>query len=364
MKQKLKFFLKIICRILLGFLILTLLGVGITHFLPYSLQQSWCSYLGGFRSWLIQNHPGLYDKQRSFYDGEHSWFFPSDNTSKKQAVILVHGLDEPGPIWDDLIPALNKKGYVAYSFIYPNDLGVHASSELFFDRLIQLKKEGVVQLVIVAHSMGGLVARNAITHPQFEFIESMETGKIPVCERIITVGTPNYGSQFAKARFFSEFRDQWRHIINGQHGFLGGIFDGTGQAGLDLYPDSPFLTKLNAREYPNEKIPMTIIAAVLIDSEPQKASIIEENPTHQKKQSDFQSLWEKVGDGLVSLKSAALPYIDDIYIIPANHHDILHNMSYQNDRIPPAIPVILKIVDGYFGEDSSVLSENSVENLP
>src|SRR5690606_22566445 len=38
-----------------------------------------------------------------------------------RVVLLVHGLDEPGDIWDDLTPALHEAGHTVVRFNYPND---------------------------------------------------------------------------------------------------------------------------------------------------------------------------------------------------------------------------------------------------
>ncbi len=341
MKKVWKTFWKLFVRTLLGVIVLLALWFLGASILPVSFQEKMVETLGKAREYLIENHPSLYANQKSYYDGKHSWYLADAAADKSSVIMLVHGLDEPGPIWNDLIPVLNAEGYNVYKFIYPNDLGVQASSELLCDRLEMLRKEGVRRVFLVGHSMGGLVIRNTITDPRFAFFGKVDNDSIPRCLGVVTVGTPNHGSEFAKGRFFAEMRDQAAHIRNGEHGLLGGIFDGSGQAGIDLYPGSAFLTELNARPYPNDSIPMTIVAGVWTDPEVfQKAGF----PGAGNDLQWTDKLSEKFGDGVVSLQSAMIPGIADIHVVQANHHDMLHHMRFQSGRIPPAIPIILEKV--------------------
>ena len=45
------------------------------------------------------------------------------------SLVLIHGLDEPGDIWDDLAPALTAAGYAVWEYRYPNDQGIDRSAD-------------------------------------------------------------------------------------------------------------------------------------------------------------------------------------------------------------------------------------------
>ncbi len=81
-------------------------------------------------------------------------------------VVLIHGLDEPGGIWDDLLPALAAAGYAVWEFRYPNDQGVDRSAEYLAKHWPTLDPSRPVALI--GHSMGGLVTREFVSrwrHP-------------------------------------------------------------------------------------------------------------------------------------------------------------------------------------------------------
>ena len=76
------------------------------------------------------------------------------------------------------------------------------------------------------------------------------------------VGTPNHGSQLARFRVFAEMRDHLARLTIGEAVWLGAIFDGAGEAKIDLLPGSLFLTELNARPHP-EGVDQLIIAGMI-----------------------------------------------------------------------------------------------------
>ena len=46
-----------------------------------------------------------------------------------RSLVLIHGLDEPGDIWDDLAPALTAAGHAVWEYRYPNDQGIERSAD-------------------------------------------------------------------------------------------------------------------------------------------------------------------------------------------------------------------------------------------
>ena len=62
-------------------------------------------------------------------DGWHGLHQRAAGDADSLQVVLIHGLDEPGDIWDDLVPALHTAGFDVWEFRYPNDQGVDRSAE-------------------------------------------------------------------------------------------------------------------------------------------------------------------------------------------------------------------------------------------
>jgi len=236
-------------------------------------------------------------------------------------IVLIHGLDDPGHVWMNLQPTLLEHDYTVGRFEYPNDQSIADSTALLAKVLSVLKQRGVQRVDLVAHSMGGLVARDLLTSPEYP------PDARPAVSQLIMVGTPQHGSPMTHLRGFAELRDQFTRTLDGDSdapGLLGGLFDGAGEASIDLNPGSAFLTTLNDRPHP-ENIRYTLIAGRIT---PELGQLIE-GPA------DF------IGDGCVSLESTRLEGIEDYTIVEGTHLSIIRNVIEASDRTPPAMPIIL-----------------------
>ncbi|MFW5652679.1 MAG: esterase/lipase family protein [Planctomycetota bacterium] len=322
----------------------------------------------------------------------------------RRTVVLVHGLDDPGIIWNELIPELLGAGHTVLRFEYPNDQPIAESASLFAEELESLRTAGVDNLSIVAHSMGSLVTREVLTNPVWYAGQASWGGaaeRLPTVDRFIMVGPPNHGSSLANLRFAAEWRDvAVRTFTNAEDGFLfNGFFDGAGEAKIDLLPDSEFLRQLNARPLP-DGVDMTIIAGRMSPvADDEIGNLLrhlrQEHAEHERKQggrsgssaegggaagtmtdgqrnhgntdrgriapfgldvevdpdawnesvdnleSGLRAVVSGVGDGAVSLVSTRLEGVTDQVIVEANHFGMLRNVIPGSDRVPPAIPVIL-----------------------
>lgn len=231
-------------------------------------------------------------------------------------ILLVHGLDEPGNIWEDLLPVLDAAGFDSWEFRYPNDQGIDRSADLLAASWPDLPADQ--PLVLVGHSMGGLVIRDFVSrwrHP-VEALAGVEGA--PVLG-VILAGSPNQGSNWAQLRVLLELRDQW--AAGRQAGFapLGGLQDGTGAAKIDLQPGSRFLNELNARPWP-QAVQLRIIGGVLTPSAP------------------------ALGDGVVATNSLAVSGALPPILVTASHRGMLARL-FASDAEPPAIPVIMTLIE-------------------
>ncbi|MBA3027673.1 MAG: alpha/beta hydrolase [Desulfobacteraceae bacterium] len=268
----------------------------------------------------------------------------------KLSVILVHGLDEPGKVWMNLAPALQENGFEVWLMHYPNDQPIRESAKFLFDQIHSGQSRLKSDLILITHSMGGLVAREMLTSPELHTQDQTEKDGLPEVRQLIMVGTPNHGSHLAHFRVFAELREQIFHMAKGEYHWLLPILDGAGEAGKDLLPGSEFLETLNHRKNP-ENIKITVIAGVM--------SPLEKNDARQIIQSlsdklspggkavfdtvanKVNSLLNELGDGAVSLESARLSGMA-METVTGTHLSIIRNISPDSERIPPAIPVIIQ----------------------
>ncbi len=274
----------------------------------------------------------------------------SEHTAEgRESVILIHGLDDPGKVWQNLAPRLVEERFHVWLMQYPNDQPIVESAGLFFEALQGLKQRGIDRVTIVSHSMGGLVTREMLTSPQFEYHASGKSRQVPEVVALIMVGTPNHGSQLARFRMFAEWRDHLARLTKGEASWLGTILDGAGEAKIDLLPGSRFLTDLNNRPHP-KGVDMLIIAGI---TSPWTEDDIQRwvSDLRRKVSGDQQRRVEALGeymilmthglgDGLVTVESTRLEGVAH-RIVNGTHLSMIRNITAGNPRVPPAVPIIV-----------------------
>ena len=266
-----------------------------------------------------------------------------------RVVVIIHGLDDPGWLWRDLTPALLDDGHVVLRFEYPNDQAVADSTDLLAMEFALLRQRGVQQADIVAHSMGGLVARDLLTRKAYYHGDGTGGDRFPAVGRLVMIGTPNHGSSMARLRGVTEVGELISRWISGQGRWLDTLADGAGEAGRDLLPESVFLRRLNARPHP-DGITYTIVAGRvspvsrdevqrMLDRLQRLAG--DDSPVGLSGVSRaLQAMVNGLGDGIVSINSARLEGVTDIVTVEADHIGLIANVL-PSDRTPPAIPIVL-----------------------
>ena len=280
-------------------------------------------------------------------------FSPGDRekvAGEGKSVILVHGLDDPGLIWQDLAPALVGQGFRVFIMSYPNDQPIRDSAAFFFRQLQEFAgRHGAAPVAIVGHSMGGLVTREMLTNPAIGYARAEEARLVPPLSHFIMIGTPNHGSVFSRLRLLTEIRDQ--AVAGAEKGYhwLRPVVDGLGEAAIDIYPGSEFLTELNCRPLPRVGR-MLVIAGIMSPFEPSEALAFLHGlrgvvPEPVQPPPGLELLVGKIigqlGDGLVSVESARLPGVPLVQV-QGTHVTIIRNLGGESSRVPPAIPVILR----------------------
>lgn len=283
-------------------------------------------------------------------------------------VVLVHGLDDPGTIWDELVPVLRDRGTTIVRFEYANDGPIAQSADELFCVLKTLREAGVRRIDLVCHSMGGLVARDTLTRRDYYAGNAKGHRDLPDVTRLIMIGTPNDGSSWAHLRYATEARERLVRWWNSKDHNLRdlGRFDrdGSGQAGDDLLPDSHFLVDLNARPAPKD-VKITAIAGRMASPADVKLAELLSLPevrdvigvrSSERLAGAIEEVSQGLGDGVVSIASAAPTWIADVAFVDASHRlmlrhseikdavDELINKGIETDAwepLPSAVPIIL-----------------------
>jgi pimeloyl-ACP methyl ester carboxylesterase len=313
--------------------------------------------VAGLWTWWTESHPReerrlrvlVHEQLRKWFpeemvpvDGWHGLYPRAGTTSGDAApVLLVHGLDEPGSIWDDLAPALLAAGHAVWELRYPNDQGIDRSAEFLAAHWSELPPERPV--AIVGHSMGGLVAR--------DFVSRLWRVSMPGpgITGVVLVGTPNRGSDWARLRVWLELRDHFPTGEGRRFSLFAALRDGAGEAKIDLRPDSDFLRALNARPWP-EGVPIRAIAGRLVappadlaDGLAAAAAETGSAALARALSGWWSTVGEDLGDGVVSLASAGVPGGPAPLIVGASHRGMLARLL-PGDPEPPAIEPIMTVL--------------------
>jgi pimeloyl-ACP methyl ester carboxylesterase len=163
---------------------------------------------------------------------------PDELDPARPLVVMIHGLDCGRHNWAPMAELLGGEGYQVAYFAYPSDQPVADSASMLARHMTELRLKFLNGRVdLLAHSMGGLVARAYVEGPDYR-------GGV---EHLILMAVPNHGSDWAKYRAaleVSEHYGLWKYEPGWSWTWM--ITDGMGEAGRDLKPGSQFLSELNS----------------------------------------------------------------------------------------------------------------------
>ena len=105
-----------------------------------------------------------------------------------RAVIFIHGIIRSSKSFHKMAQALKQQGYTTVGFDYPSTRMTMQQSNEFLKKTID-SLEGIEEIDIVCHSMGGLLVRT--------YYKEMGELADPRIKRLVMMGTPNKGAKMA-----------------------------------------------------------------------------------------------------------------------------------------------------------------------
>lgn len=164
---------------------------------------------------------------------------PESFGAERRSILLIHGLEGSLSDLKGMSNACQRSELQPLLFDYPNDGPIAVSGKRLHDELTQLERtHPQLRLTIVAHSMGGLVAR-----------EALENGRpsLTCVTDVFLLGTPHQGASLSGGQPWLELIFQ---TLNPTTTEWASVRDGLGEAAQDLRPGSVFLRTLDARRRP------------------------------------------------------------------------------------------------------------------
>lgn len=242
------------------------------------------------------------------------------------SVVLIHGLESDLTALDRMAGACQSVGVQVLRFDYPNDGPLAWSGDRLSEDLKRLiAKHPMFRSAIIAHSMGGLVARYCLETP----------GKNPACVTdLVLLGAPNQGAETAQLQADLEVMYS---LLPGGVDQTARLLDGFGEAVEDLRPGSAFLGKLNSQSRPVGVRYHVAIGRKSFLNDDQRQVLLQQF-TRFKRDAQASSSrihrllrWLKSdamqngrGDGAVSITSARLPGVAGQEIFTLDHLELLY----------------------------------------
>lgn len=257
--------------------------------------------------------------------------------------IGVHGV-ESSPACFDALRGAATDSVPFGTFGYANDEAIDRIARELAQRLAAQREQFPTRrFVLVGHSMGGLVARLVVEDPD------LDPGNVSA---VVQVGTPNQGSRLARMRSGLECVQFVRGLTQrGDASVFSTFSDGLGEAGWDLWPESPFLATLNARpRNPNVRYELLLGNAGILQRPavaPFRAALharVAKLPAAKVVApkigawiDDLDEVVAGLGDGAVTVERGRLEGVDE-HVLPLTHHGLLRDptaVAWILDRLTP-----------------------------
>jgi pimeloyl-ACP methyl ester carboxylesterase len=279
------------------------------------------------------------------------------NDPSRPTICLVHGLNSSSGGFIYMIPWLEQAGYGIVVYDYPFNRAISDSCQAFARDWAAFRAQVHDRFpwMIVAHSMGALLARS--------LVEDDATWAGDVAS-LVMIAPVNQGSHLAKVQTVMQ-------LVNGLQAIKGkntaqamtNLADGLGQAAQDMLPGSPFLISLNRRPR-RQGISYHVIAGdrgfltregrlqieARLDLVKRSTGIlgrVTEMATAELPEM-LDELTDDTGDGCVAIARTRLEGVADHITIHANHAELIRAPLLFSEPGPVAcMPDLLRMLKGH-----------------
>ncbi|MGB7346560.1 MAG: hypothetical protein WBD20_20230 [Pirellulaceae bacterium] len=271
---------------------------------------------------------------------DHDW---KERTATLPLVVCFHGLKSRPAKFDEFRNFVRQSDFATAAVSYDDHQSITDSAAEIFQMAKQLFGDATPEMVLVGHSMGGLVARELTENPTF--------GN-PKIVSLITVATPHGGSNWASLPplldFFAEGQVDSSDLVDV-------ILHRPSAPGLrDLAPGSDFLTTMQTRQ-PKAGVRYTTIVGtgspVSADEADQLRQTLQRldkdgsmvrliRPRIAPLLDSFDELAKGKGDGVVAASHAKIAGVDDVVSVELSHVDMLS--PPKNGQTQPVWQAILQ----------------------
>lgn len=169
---------------------------------------------------------GMYDPASFMAHAPTMFYAPEEDEVHKIPVIFVHGIGDSPRSFKPILDRLDKDRYRPWFFYYPSGGDLEQLGSFFYSLFLsgEVISLGDMPMVVVAHSMGGLVVREALNKYQMTSSEN----KVKL---LVTIASPLGGHPAAAA--------------GEKHGLI------TLPSWRDLNPDNRFIKELYRKPLPD-----------------------------------------------------------------------------------------------------------------
>ncbi|MDX2110741.1 MAG: DUF413 domain-containing protein [Verrucomicrobiota bacterium] len=167
---------------------------------------------------------GLYEPGVFMENAPMLFYALEEDMGYKVPVIFVHGIDGSPREFEAIVARLDRSRYRPWFFYYPSGQSLSQMSEMFYRLFLSGKVIPLEEMpvIIVAHSMGGVIVRDALNRCTGSRTETS-------VRKLVTIASPLGGHPGARsAKHAPVVIPSWR----------------------DMNPDSPFIRQLHRRALP------------------------------------------------------------------------------------------------------------------
>jgi pimeloyl-ACP methyl ester carboxylesterase len=127
---------------------------------------------------------GMWTPLRATKRGDHGIHFLEPHQAGRLPVLFIHGINGSPRNFEKLLEHLDRTKYEPWVAYYPSGIRLPVLSQILAQLLLRARESyGVDRIFIVAHSMGGLIARSAIQ-------QLSEKGQSALIAGLVTLDTP------------------------------------------------------------------------------------------------------------------------------------------------------------------------------